>query len=513
MKDPNYFETQIPKQDDYRMTKDLDPSLRETIKTIQGFDSDEQLDKHLDDVINNCNLHVFFDIIENEFNQYLNCNHKFVFSTWHNKFHLECQQHENQIFMSSSFVASLLCYYAYILYQADNMDNKQIKLTCFQNILGIIKDSCLWDCDPIAINAFNIVLEEISTKGNYLSLAGVLVNTSICFVWLHEMAHFYLKHDEGNKSVSLELDADKLAYEILLSIIDKNKRGEFDGKAFTSSFQEYAYLSPAMFIGFLQATTLVDKILFNKTIQTSKFEDFIKRKESIIDYIEDSNVDINTKEGNNLYGAYEDSLDAFARALVATERDGLLERFKNGGWELFNAQTKLKRKFSKKQEQTLIDDISLLFDIEYNTIANSITGIAVPATGSLFGKSIRISNIKFNLPELLKSIITLSAQIGSDGPLSYLLITVELISTIYNKANKFLNETECAILLTLKGMNDNNLSKVSEITLLEQTQKEYPDITNEDFYKGISKLTHIDCIEIVDGNVKLIDIVFVRYDY
>lgn len=506
-----FFEQYFPKQDDYKMTKELSPFFKNIVMSMQGFTTEEQLKEHLDDVVANGNLHVFFKIVAKEFNEYLKCDLEFDFSTWYNKNHLEFSRHENQIFMSTSSIATMLCYYSFILYQADYMDNADIKRKCFQNIFGIIKDSCLWDCEQVDLKAFTIVLEEIAPKGNYLSLASVLVNTSICFAWLHEMSHCYLEHNSN--SLEIELAADKLAYEVFLYIIEKNKYDRFDGGIYTSSFQEYAYLAPAMFISFMHAIKLVEKILYDKTINSVVYNMLIARKNAIIDYIEESSVDIDTEEGNGLYGAYELSLDSFARALVATEKDGLLEKYKNGGWELIAAQQTLKRKYIRKEQQGFIDDLSKLFEIECEPIPQNFLGITISSTEPLTGNTIKISNIKFSLPELLKDIFILTAQFQAQSALSYMLIVVELISTIYKKAKKYLSETECAILLTLKHLLDTTNKPVPEEMLKEYTQKDYPSTTDDNFYKGMSKLLHLDCIEVVEGNVNLKEIIYIRYDF
>lgn len=91
--DNAYFEDNIPKQDDYKMSKDLNPFFKDIVMSIEGFTSDEQLKDYLTHIIENNNLHVFFNIVEREFNQYLNSDLKFDFSTWYNKNHLEFRQH------------------------------------------------------------------------------------------------------------------------------------------------------------------------------------------------------------------------------------------------------------------------------------------------------------------------------------------------------------------------------------------------------------------------------------
>ena len=514
MKANNPFEKSIPKKDDYIMTKYLTPYFKDQAKRIQGITDDEYLNEHLEKVVENGNMHIFFKKIEFEFNHYVGTNITFNFHTWHNKNHIEFRQQDNQIFMSSSSIITLYCYYAYILYQADHLDNEQIKTVCFQNILGIIKDSCLWDCDYVATNSFEYVIETIGKEHNYLSLAGVLLNTSLCFAWLHEMAHYYLKHQDSH-SYAKEIEADKLAYNIFLSILEKNKKRNFDGGIYTSCFQEYTYLSPAMFIGFMQAVTLVEKILYDKTIENSKFEEFIQRKELIVDYIETSNVDIDTDAGNNLYGGYEDSLDSFARALVATEKAGYLEKFKNGGWErqFKEVQHFLKRKYTKQSEKSFIDKMSDLFTIECEPIAQSFIGLTVTRTDELTGYTTKISNIKFNLGEILKNAVIMSLQAVDGSAISYLLILVEMISALYNKSKQFLTQTDCAVLLTLYNITSENVCAVNEESLKVKVLSEYPDITVDDFTKSINKLLHLECIDIVEGTIKLNETVNVRYDF
>ena len=512
----DYFKDNIPKQDDYKMSKDINPRFKDIVMSIEGFSSDEQLESHLAYIIENNNLHVFFSIVEREFNRYLNSNLKFDFSTWYNKNHLEFRQHNNQIFMSTSSFVSMLCYYAFLLYQADHLNDRTVKKMCFQNIVGIIKDSCLWDCEPVSSNAFRIVLEEIGARGTYLSLSSVLVNTSICFAWLHEMSHCYLKHgiaESELQSLAVELEADKLAYDIFLSIIEKRKMGQFDGGDFTKSFQEYTYLAPAMFMGFLQTVKLVEKILYDKTIESAFFETMIQRKTAIIDRIEDVNFDIDTEIGNQLYGGYEESLDVFARALVATEKSGLLEKYKNGGWELMTAQKSIKRKYPKKEQQLFIDSLSDILVTEYSPIAQSITGIIVKATGPLSGTTVKISNIKFNLPELLKEIVVLSINSQTESALSFLLIVFDFISTVYGKSKTYLLENECKVLLSLKKVADDAKSPIEEEALKRRVMTDYPDTSEDDFYKSMSKLIHLDCIEVTAGKVILKEIVQVRYDY
>lgn len=512
-----HFEKEIPKTLSYTMVDKFDDYFEQLVKEMQHIETDQQLDKHMQLIKSEGNLYSFFNIIKKEFNEYVNCDIDFEFETWYNKNHLEFRQYENQIFMSTSTINSLLCYYSFMLYQADNLDDEAEKKMCFSNLFGIISEACLWNCDQVAIDAFKLVFEKIRKRGNYVSLANVLMNTSIAFAWLHEMSHRYLKHDIAASSIqsqNIELDADELAYKIFLSIINKHKQSKFDGGVFSSCFQEYTYLSPAMFIGFMQAVRNVEKLLYNKELDNSIFNVMIARKNRIIELSKASEINIETKDGKALYLGYETSLNSFANGLVTREQAGILEKYKNGGWELSSTKNALKRKYSNEGGQAFINIVSDAICIERAPISQSIAGIVVPRTGSLSGHSLKISNIKFKLSEILSSALIFSLQFASSGgPLAYMLIFVEMISMLYNKAKKPLSETDCVILLTLKQAIDKGSPQISEEKLKALVMQEHPELSDIDIQKSISKLHHIDCIDIINELVTLKEIVNVRYDF
>lgn len=215
------------KENIYEMTNNLPPNLKKYVLSMTDLKTEEELAKYLNNIIDNGKLDTIFNIAAKEFNIYINSNLAFEFHTWHNKNRLEFQQIREHIYMSSGVFVPLYSFYAILLYQADHLNEEPIKRKCFQNLLGIIMDSCLWNCEPVTINAFEFVLNEVGNGENYLSLAGTLTCASLCFACLHEMAHFYLHHDnlqlDKNKYYKLEYEADKLAYKIILSILEKNK--------------------------------------------------------------------------------------------------------------------------------------------------------------------------------------------------------------------------------------------------------------------------------------------------
>lgn len=520
----NMDASELKRPNEIEMSKDLCDEFKAFMKKITGFKSDAELDGYLDTVIDNGNLQSIFDIAAREFNRFNNTNIPFEFHSWHNKHRLEFQQIENHIFISSNALVTLYCFYAILLYQADHLQNNLIKRKCFQNLLGILMDSCLYDCEPVAINAIQFVINEIGEKDNYLSLSGVLTSTSICFTFLHEMAHCYLHHNNQNDgSFESEFEADLLAYKVFLSIIERKNKGKFDGGLFTDSFQNYAYLSPAMFLGYIQTQKLTEIILFDKSSVEDKeiketnacFDSFIKRKDQIINYIEESDADIDTDEGNCLYKGFELSLDSFADALIRTEEIGHLEEYKQGGWERKDEE-QVKLIFVGRQKNSdelrFIDMSMLSLWIDCFAKPQEFTGVTIHRD-EITGHVSKISNISFDLPEILKLALVSSLQIASRDPLVYMTLFVELIYTLFGKSKRLLEERDCKVLLSLKKLSDQGEPNIDDEKLKAFTKLNYPDLTDLDYKKAFRNLTHLGCISITDGIISLQEKVHVKYDY
>ena len=158
--------------------------------------------------------------------------------------------------------------------------------------------------------------------------------------------------------------------------------------------------------------------------------------------------------------------------------------------------------------------MSDILTVECAPISQSITGIVVKPSDSLSGTTIKVSNIKFSLPELLKEALVLAIHFQvEEKALSFLLIAIDFISTIYGKAKRYLSESECKVLLSLKKITEKTKLPIKEEMLKQQTVDDYPNTSDEEFSKAVSKLLHLDCIEIIDGNIILKEIVRVKYDF
>ena len=83
----------------------------------------------------------------------------------------------------------------------------------------------------------------------------------------------------------------------------------------------------------------------------------------------------------------------------------------------------------------------------------------------------------------------------------------------YGKAKRYLSESECKVLLSLKKITEKTKLPIKEEMLKQQTVDDYPNTSDEEFSKAVSKLLHLDCIEIIDGNIILKEIVRVKYDF
>lgn len=510
------------------INNDISSDFKDFIKVFLKINNDKELDCYLDDIRKKATIKDVFDISLKEFNLYTKSNIEIElnFSQEHKR--LVFLQLKDQIYTSPNLFVPLYCFYAILLYQADHLNEEKVTRICFQNLLGIIMDSCLWNCEPVSINSFQFIINDIGKTGNYLSLAGALSLTSLCFAFLHEMAHYYLHHEDRSpdykKDEKIEYEADELAYKIFLRIICKNKSGQFDGGLFTDCFQEYTYLSPAMFIGFIHVIKLVDIILYDNikdkgrdfTETNAKIESFIGRKETIINYLEKSKEDIDTIEGNCLYGGFEESLDSFASSLILTEEKGSLEKYKMGGWERKDEE-KVKQilvlKDKTEDEMKYIDLALSMMNIECNPIPQEFIGIQIHKTDPTTGYTSKISNIEVSLPDILELSLISAIHVKMNESLAYLLLFVELIFTLYGKAKRFLSERECIVLLYLKKLIDQGVPNITEEKLKTVIQSEHKDFSDSDFDKAIKILLHLNCISIVDAKLNIKERINIKYDY
>ena len=158
-----------------------------------------------------------------------------------------------------------------------------------------------------------------------------------------------------------------------------------------------------------------------------------------------------------------------------------------------------------------IDSLSDFVAVKYVPISQSFTGIVVPPTGELSGNALRL---KISLRDIIQAAVLLSTDFSPTNALSNMIIAVDLVSKIYNNSKKYLSSAECAILITLKKLLDEKGVPVSEETLKKSTITNYKEVPDElIFRKGVSRLQHLKCIEIVEGYFNLVDFIYVKYDY
>ena len=508
------FEEEIKKIDDIDMSTEIG-EYEEFVKDLNGL-TDAEYVPFIKNIVENVSLNAFFDTIKREFNVFCLTDYNFSLHCYYNKNRIEFRGKGENIFSSATAVSALMCYYSLILYQADHLNDDKIKKMCFQNIFGIAKDTFLWNCEEVNKKTLDIIINDISKKGNYARISSSMSYASIAFGWLHEMSHYHLRHQLQNNvemTIYNEQEADRLAYDVFLSMIEKVKKQDTVFGEFTDCFREYMYLVPVMFLDFEHVSFLIEKILYDKDIDSLNFEWFISRKEKIIDQIEESKVDIDTDEGNDLYKWYIDSVNTFIQILISTEKAGLLDKYKNGGIELEVVKSKLYSEYDNRIDHSYIDGIVDLISIEQNTISQSFVGITVHGTDQPSGYSRKISNIKVNLFEVLKFVAVSALEIGTSGSLGLIMVFVEAISKLFEKTKKLLSENECKVLLIINELTQNGKCCAFENEVIESTLKEYGDLSIDVIHKAISKLSHIDCIDIIDSSISLVEHINSRYDF
>jgi len=145
------------------------------------------------------------------------------------------------------------------------------------------------------------------------------------FVIGHELYH--IQNWKKEQSIEDELLADAYGYEILMHMIDEQKKGNLDNEI--SAFYDYLYLAPVMLLEFDRLLDFYKKLIGQPGLQTTHPEPE-KRQEHLFSLF-DSHVpdDMDTTTGNGLLNCFLNIVEEFRKELVEKWDNG---DFQNGKW-------------------------------------------------------------------------------------------------------------------------------------------------------------------------------------
>ena len=156
----------------------------------------------------------------------------------------------------------------------------------------------------------------------------------------------------------------------------------------------------------------------------------------------------------------------------------------------------------------LVDIMADCVEVEYESELHFVT-IIDSGDSPLRGRVVRASNIKIDLCDLLPKLIdvALIGAITPDDKLSNLLILIDFIALLFQKASKILDKDECVYIIKLYEYGkpieeDQYIHDMMDMGFSSVTSRE-----------TINLLINYKIIRIEEGMIVLADKVTIKYDF
>jgi len=449
------------------------------------------------------------------------CEHHFgkkkdvSFSHEYRRDGLAVKSNESSVFINETILNSLLQYIYVVIYNSLDIHNSDVSFYCYKQLLIIINEQCNNTYTLPSEDAFIDIMEKYPNIRT-LNVAADVYWGMITFLMLHELSHIFLEHHAAGKGQAIaeqEREADKEAFLIFLDMIynrDSHKKLEF--------LEEYIYLAPMMTIDFFTLVYFVDGTISGNRY-SSNHPPHEERKNILFDLFDKWERDFDSVNGNAIYNGYVDVVEKFKNALFNANEQGMLEQIK-------------RTREKKVNEKNIVDFISELTDdvLEVNTLNGSLDRESIdrlidthvcfimdenttdfvlvnlkggPAT------SFKLANVIVNFRSMLEALLGIALAAGlpsssAEAARIVLLLTYKILGV----STKGLSQNAAQVLIFLH-QNDAYSNEVCEEEILSHLSSR-DLLTKEALNAAINELLKVRCIDIVQGNVILLEKVYLR---
>jgi hypothetical protein len=428
---------------------------------------------------------------------------------------IDVSTNESSVFVNETLLNSLSHFITVVIYHSLDFNNHDVSHYCFKQLLFIMNEQCN--------NTYVLPNEDdyIEIIERYPNINTLNVSTDIywgmiAFLILHEFSHIFLEHLVERKNQTIaeqENEADKEAYLIFLEMIyNKNIHHELD------FLEEYIYLAPMMTIDFFTLVYYVDGTI-NGTRYKSYHPPHEERKNLLFNLFANWECDFDTENGNGIYNWYIDIIEKFKNDLFNANEQGTLKSIK-------------RNKVTNMNEEDIVDFISEITDeltetdilngyldrTSVNDLINTHICFIADENKSDFvfmslknktTKSFKLTNIIVNfksmLNALLEIVLAANLPISSIEVIKFILF---LIYKIFGLSTKSLSESAAQVILFLHQRNT-YINYISEDEVIEQLIKQ-SSLTEETTRNAISELFKLRCIDIVNGNIILLEKIYLK---
>lgn len=348
-----------------------------------------------------------------------------------------------------------------------------------------------------------------------VNLIADLYWSCLAFAFCHEIAHIYLNHTE-HRTDSLdvrwqrEYDADAIGYGVYLELIETVKE---DAKIpFAGIFHDYLYVAPMILFQFYEDTYFMDYWLFGERAGNSH-PPLQARIHALLQISEQPKYTFETREGNIVLHNYMDVSDHFREQLLIKLQKGKLHPLVQGGFaymsssgylEAVRFQENMCDELRVEAERMGIDrdrlvglwdtavDIELLDSPDTNAFVWSHEGKTY---------SSKAFNVRFSLKKVLVSVLELGGSLElPDTSVKTIFAALLILYKIAEITTIELSEDQAAALIECYRLHaDRYPIKEDQLLLV-------PGVSEA----TITNLSHIGCVELSEGTVRLQEEIFIR---
>ena len=303
--------------------KDDERGIKRMLQYFPDFFTEEQLRNNMQ----HYNLSKMFELVKQYFEK--EYGYKVDDITLSNRYQHTINSYiyydkENPAFIhiDELFESTVISFLLVMFKWSKDFDNLDVYSECFRYTLFLMNEVCIFG-NMQGQYANDVLLHLVTGDIQILQLAEDCYWTIVVFSLAHEVAHAYLadigKHYSEKHPEKEEFDADMIAYHIVLKIMMENS-GE------NKILEEYTYLAPMMYMDFFDLYYYTDRVLYKSWFYDPKHPLPIERKNRLFAVVDKDEYELDTVEGNHLYGGFLDVYDEYKDQLLLKMERGKLDK-------------------------------------------------------------------------------------------------------------------------------------------------------------------------------------------
>lgn len=419
------------------------------------------------------------------------------------------------VYVDELIVSELFEYIATYYLWALDLTDRDMYAFCFRYTTCLLNNSArlgILTSDERKAQLVQRLREKCTLEG--VNLIADLYWACLAFAFCHEIAHIYLKHEElddsQDTSWKAEYAADAVGYEVYLHLIETAQQNTTE--PFAGIFHDYLYTAPMILFRFYEDTYFMGYWLFGERAGDSH-PPLSKRFEELLRISENPKYTFDTSMGIDLLNNYLDVSDYYREQLILKLQRGKLhqviqegvvcmsqtgyleaEKFQNNMCEVLTEVAK-KNNLSIQRTIGLWDtavDIELLDEPSAHSFVWSYKGATY---------STKAFNVRFSLKKVLVSILEYGASFEvPDREVKTVLFVLLMLYKLVDIGTIKLSEAHAAALIKCAELH------AFERPVREEELLQVSNVTNA----VLTELEKLGCIELVDGNVRLIESIHIQ---